>query len=1139
MQVEVAAVDVIRSSSSVGVPAYACVFAKRTSFNDNGDLIAAGDPSKMTGGYYRRVAVTNAGNVTTIPAFTGANKLDVTYDSATGRNENEYVLGLYTSTGRQVQLLFDNVTVPDTPASTSWEELVLFTNATSQPMKRDYYDKYEINRLLDLVDPDTNWGEILGDINDQTDLITMLSGILGGYTKQLTDYADLAAAVTAIGATPTVLAINKNTTVSTAITIPATLLLLQVPGYLITKGVGGSITFLGEGLIYPEAASPLFSGFTISYSHLSNVNYQDPASAKIRFTGTTFPKRLSANLWNNAWGHDRAMNAIEALSGKTATVAVHPSDYEHKFYLREGLSLHMLEGNHNSMIFDWHVSGDNAVIIMEDDTTIYGDGQGKTIFNESPTNQKFIYSSGMEFPSAPFQNYNQHIRDISFIGNPVCPFESSSSTILIGNINRGSVRHCDFKEVHGFAVYVGGFTDAPGLPSGDGVWVTDCYAEGLGTQYMGTIGGQNVYIDRNIFIVSNPNGSVFSAVIDIEPNAATHGSDNIHITNNLFDGRKAQLGFNAITVQRAYSGAVRNARISGNTILAIDGSLGQMRGSTDVNIATNTFTLYNHGYLTGQTVQFQASVLPGGVLGGPITGYGYIIADTLHTFRIAANWADAYAGIAIDITSTGSDDITVTGIGYMAIGIQIYTVQEAIVENNYVKGAGQFGIDCGGCYKPTIANNTLVANSSGLRMSGVIDGIVKGNVVSTLPIALSQGNEFTEQEAEFLVATTAGSPIIQVLVSTPIPWFYVGKTVTIDGITYTIFERTSDFTGQGLKLSANVPTTNASILGTFNFSSNTYIGNKVDRMILMPGSRVVSAADRVVSQSYTPAQITANQNNYNPGNGARRFNLSSNASRNITGIDLDQTPLLLTHLDGQQHFLYNAGSFDIVLKHQDAASSAENRLLCSTGADITLAAGEAADIEYSTTLLRWIVFKRGGGSAGIGGTAGTTDNAIPRADGVGGFTLQGSLASIDDAGYLVPKTAAAFNVPNIYSDGDPNTGMALFGSDSINFINGGNSNFGLALGEINVGSAFKYGWSSGGSAFASGLDTALERAAAKFVKVTDGSTGGGGFEFTEMAAPGAPAANKAYFYADDNGAGKTRIMARFATGAAVQVAIEP
>ena len=45
-------------------------------------------------------------------------------------------------------------------------------------------------------------------------------------------------------------------------------------------------------------------------------------------------------------------------------------------------------------------------------------------------------------------------------------------------------------------------------------------------------------------------------------------------------------------------------------------------------------------------------------------------------------------------------------------------------------------------------------------------------------------------------------------------------------------------------------------------------------------------------------------------------------------------------------------------------------------------------------------------------------------------------------------------------------------------------------------------------------------------------------DLNEGGAPSAPASG-AYIYAEDNGSGKTRIMARFATGAAVQIAIEP
>lgn len=51
--------------------------------------------------------------------------------------------------------------------------------------------------------------------------------------------------------------------------------------------------------------------------------------------------------------------------------------------------------------------------------------------------------------------------------------------------------------------------------------------------------------------------------------------------------------------------------------------------------------------------------------------------------------------------------------------------------------------------------------------------------------------------------------------------------------------------------------------------------------------------------------------------------------------------------------------------------------------------------------------------------------------------------------------------------------------------------------------------------------------------------GAGAIEGVEMTAPGAGAANTYRLYAEDNGAGKTRLMVIFATGAAQQVAIQP
>jgi len=92
---------------------------------------------------------------------------------------------------------------------------------------------------------------------------------------------------------------------------------------------------------------------------------------------------------------------------------------------------------------------------------------------------------------------------------------------------------------------------------------------------------------------------------------------------------------------------------------------------------------------------------------------------------------------------------------------------------------------------------------------------------------------------------------------------------------------------------------------------------------------------------------------------------------------------------------------------------------------------------------------------------------------------------------------------------------------------------------LSVGSSIQIGIASTSNPAASGNDVAFARTAAGIMKVTNGSTGGGSLHFQEQTAPSAPAANNVYIYAQDNGAGKTQLMARFATGAAQQIAIEP
>jgi hypothetical protein len=98
----------------------------------------------------------------------------------------------------------------------------------------------------------------------------------------------------------------------------------------------------------------------------------------------------------------------------------------------------------------------------------------------------------------------------------------------------------------------------------------------------------------------------------------------------------------------------------------------------------------------------------------------------------------------------------------------------------------------------------------------------------------------------------------------------------------------------------------------------------------------------------TPAQITADQNDYNPTGlaTANVLRISSDAARSITGIAAQGT--------GRFLFLFNVGAFAITLTDEDAASAAANRFAVPS-APIISADGSRA-IWYDITSSRWRAF---------------------------------------------------------------------------------------------------------------------------------------------------------------------------------------
>lgn len=105
-------------------------------------------------------------------------------------------------------------------------------------------------------------------------------------------------------------------------------------------------------------------------------------------------------------------------------------------------------------------------------------------------------------------------------------------------------------------------------------------------------------------------------------------------------------------------------------------------------------------------------------------------------------------------------------------------------------------------------------------------------------------------------------------------------------------------------------------------------------------------------------------------------------------------------------------------------------------------------------------------------------------------------------------------------------GSLFFNDDTLRFAGAAILNFG-GYGAVN--------WYTGGAYASIGVKLTPSLAMLSL----EGASAGAALQLIEQTAPSAGATNSVRVYAEDNGAGKTRLMAIFATGAAQQIAIEP
>ena len=130
--------------------------------------------------------------------------------------------------------------------------------------------------------------------------------------------------------------------------------------------------------------------------------------------------------------------------------------------------------------------------------------------------------------------------------------------------------------------------------------------------------------------------------------------------------------------------------------------------------------------------------------------------------------------------------------------------------------------------------------------------------------------------------------------------------------------------------------------GTSNWAALAYVG-LVTSVAGKQGAVTLDHRD-VGNLPTTLTQFSANQNNLDIGTGGI-IRISSDAARNITGFASGSS--------GDARLLVNVGSFTITIKHQDAGSTAANRIIGVNSADVEIPPQGSVVVFYDGTDSRW------------------------------------------------------------------------------------------------------------------------------------------------------------------------------------------
>lgn len=383
------------------------------------------------------------------------------------------------------------------------------------------------------------------------------------------------------------------------------------------------------------------------------------------------------------------------------------------------------------------------------------------------------------------------------------------------------------------------------------------------------------------------------------------------------------------TTQLQYNNA---GSFGGISTLTTDGTIVTFAPTVTTGTgATSGVVFAANSLTTGTGVNFSSSSVTSGSVVNIASTSTAAASNTLKGLNIAISGANGttaqtVTGASISVTNTNATSGTNKALVLAASGATTANRAIDVTAGQIVANTGTITTD-----QPAI-DLAQTWNNAGTTFTGL-----KLNVTSTASASASLLADFQIGGSSVIKLTRGGSVNITDTGFSEYSFRTSGTSAfRADAAGFAI-------TGQKVNLQ------NTSIIswsGTSNWYDSTdtaFARPSQAATVRVQGSSSTTAAT-FSTPALSPAQITADQNNYNPGTGwFQRW--SSDASRNITG--------LVAGVDGQIIEIWNIGSQNIVLQNENASSTAANRFTTSTGADLTLTANKCAKARYDTTSARW------------------------------------------------------------------------------------------------------------------------------------------------------------------------------------------